>query len=104
MKRRNLIAHLGGTLAAWPLAARAQQPAMPVIGFFHGNKPGGDAGAVDGIKAGLNEAGFVEGKNYVFEYRWAEKHFDRNPALAAALVGRKPAIIIVGGGSGTAVA
>src|ERR1700738_4675564 len=88
----------------WPLAARAEPPALPVIGFFHGNKPGGDAGAVDGIRAGLREAGFIEGKNFVFEYRWAEKHFDRNPALATDLVSREPAVIIVGGGSATALA
>ncbi|MFI4998597.1 MAG: ABC transporter substrate-binding protein [Reyranellales bacterium] len=104
VRRRSFIAQLTGLAAAWPLAARAQQPAIPVIGFFHGNKPGGDAGAVEGIKAGLKEAGFVEGKDYTFEYRWAEKHFDRIPALAADLVSRKPAVIIVGGGSATAVA
>src|SRR3954469_25292036 len=104
MKRRNLIAHLGGTLAAWPLAVRAEQPALPAIGFFHGNKPGGDAGAVDGIKASLKEAGFIEGKNVAIEYRWAEKHFDRLPAMAADLVRRTPAVIVVGGGSAAAVA
>lgn len=104
MKRRNFIAHLGGAAAAWPLAARAQQPAIPVIAFLHGNKPQGDAGAVAGIKEGLKEAGFVEGKNVTFEYRWAEDHFDRLPALAAELIARKPAVIIVGGGSAAAVA
>ncbi len=104
MKRRDFITCIGGAAAAWPLVARAQQSAMPVIGFFHGNKPGGDSGAVDGIRAGLRDAGFIEGKNFVFEYRWAEKHFDRNPALASDLVSRKPAVIIVGGGSATALA
>ena len=104
MRRRDFIASLGSMATAWPLAVRAQNSAMPVIGFFHGNKPGGDSGAVDGVRAGLRDAGFIEGKNFVFEYRWAEKHFDRNPALASDLVSRKPAVIIVGGGSATALA
>jgi putative ABC transport system substrate-binding protein len=69
MKRRDLIAQLGGAAVAWPLAVRAQQPAMPVIGFLHGSTPEGDAGAVAGIKEGLKEGGFIEGKNVVFEYR-----------------------------------
>ena len=104
MKRRNFIVHLGGTAAAWPLAVRAQQPAVPVVGFLHGSNAQGDAGAVAGIKEGLKEAGFIEGKNVALEYRWAEKHFDRLPALAAELISRKPAVIIVGGGSASAVA
>lgn len=77
---------------------------MPLIGFLHGNKPQGDAGAVAGIKEGLKEAGFIENKNVTIEYRWAENHFDRLPALAAELVSRQPAVIIVGGGSAAAVA
>jgi putative tryptophan/tyrosine transport system substrate-binding protein len=104
MKRRNFIVQFGGTAAAWPLAARAQQPPIPMIGFLHGNKPQGDAGAVAGIKEGLKEAGFIEGKYVAIEYRWAEKHFDRLPALAADLISRRPAVIIVGGGSAAAVA
>jgi putative tryptophan/tyrosine transport system substrate-binding protein len=104
VRRRDFTAYLGGGAAAWPLAARAQQPAMPVIGFLHGGTPQGDAGAVAGIKAGLKEAGFIEGKNVAIEYLWAEKHFDRLPALAADLISRKPAVIIVGGGSAAAVA
>jgi putative ABC transport system substrate-binding protein len=103
VRRREFITVLGAA-ATWPLAVRAQQSAMPVIGFFHGNKPRGDSGAVDGIRAGLRDAGFIEGKNFVFEYRWAEKHFDRNPALASDLVNGKPAVIIVGGGSATGLA
>ncbi|MSP75339.1 MAG: ABC transporter substrate-binding protein [Rhodospirillaceae bacterium] len=104
LRRRGFIAQLGGTAAAWPLAARAQQPAIPMIAFLHGNKPQGDAGAVAGIKEGLKEAGFIDGKNVAFEYRWAENHFDRLPALAAELIARRPAVIIVGGGSAAAVA
>ena len=75
-----------------------------MIAFLHGNKPQGDAGAVAGIKEGLKEAGFIDGKNVAFEYRWAENHFDRLPALAAELIARRPAVIIVGGGSAAAVA
>lgn len=104
MKRRDFIAYAGGAAAVWPIAANAQQPAVPVIAFLHGNKPQGDAGAVAGIKEGLKEAGLVDGKNVTFEYRWAENHFDRLPALAAELINRKPAVIIVGGGSAAAVA
>lgn len=104
VKRRDLIASIGGSVAAWPLAARAQQANIPVIGFLHGSSPQGDAGAVAGIKDGLREAGFIDGKNVVFEYRWAEKEFDRLPALAADLIRRKPAVIIAGGGSAAAVA
>jgi putative ABC transport system substrate-binding protein len=104
VKRRDFIARLGGTAVAWPLAVQAQQPAMPLIGFLHGNKPQGDAGAVAGIRDGLKEAGFIEGKNIAIEYRWAENRFDRLPALAADLIGRRPALIIVGGGSAAAVA
>lgn len=75
-----------------------------MIAFLHGNKPHGDAGAVVGVKQGLQEASFVEGKNVAFDYRWAENHFDRLPALAAELIRRHPAVIIVGGGSAAAVA
>ncbi len=104
MKRREFMIGAGLTAATTPLAALAQQQRLPVIGFFHGNKPGGDAGAVEGIRDGLAKAGFIEGKDYVFEYRWAEKHFERNTALAADLVSRNPTLIIVGGASATAVA
>jgi putative ABC transport system substrate-binding protein len=104
VKRRTFIAHIGGTAAAWPLVARAQQPAMPVIAFLHGAKAGGDSGAVVGIKEGLKETGFVDGMNIRIEYRWAEKHFDRLPALAAELIALKPAVIVAGGGSAAQVA
>jgi putative tryptophan/tyrosine transport system substrate-binding protein len=104
MRRRKFITLLGGTAAAWPLAVRAQQPAIPVIGFLHGGTPHGDAGAVVGIREGLKEAAFIENDNVAIEYRWAENHYERLAALAADLVRRQVAVIVVGGGSAAAQA
>src|SRR5262249_25335277 len=93
MNRREFTTPVGGAAAAWPLAARAQQPTMPVVGFLHAGTPSAFASLVIAFREGLDTAGYVEGRSVTIEYRWAENHYERLPALLTDLVGRRVAVI-----------
>jgi putative ABC transport system substrate-binding protein len=98
MNRRHLIANLAATAVAWPVSIRAQQKAMPVIGYLSGSSTGSNAPFVAAFHQGLRETGYVEGQTVSIEYRWAEGSYERLPALAADLVGRKVDLVVASGG------
>jgi putative ABC transport system substrate-binding protein len=103
MKRREFMA-LIGVAAGWPLATRAQQAVMPVVGFLSSRSPNESAGVITAFKQGLQEQGFIEGQNVVIAFRWAEGVYERLPALAADLINLKVAVLFAAGGPPAAVA
>jgi len=104
MRRREFLGLVGGAAVTWPLAARAQQLTMPVVGILSSASPSGYADLLGAFRQGLKEAGYIEGQNVAIESRWAEGHFERLPELAAELVQRRVAVIVTTGGSSTLAA
>jgi putative ABC transport system substrate-binding protein len=104
MRRRDFVTLLGGSAAAWPLAARPQQAAVPVVGYLHTASPDGSATRLPALRQGLKETGHVEGENVTIEYRWADNQSDRLSSLAADLVRRRVAVIVTTGGPPAAFA
>jgi putative tryptophan/tyrosine transport system substrate-binding protein len=104
MRRREFIGLIAGTAAAWPISARTQQLAMPVIGYLSSGSQDSDAFRVNAFRKGLKESGFIEGQNVKIEFRWAENHFERLSSLATELADRSVAVMATGGGTQTAVA
>ena len=104
MRRREFIRLISGAAAGWPVAARAEQSAVPVIGFLNSASPQPFANYVAGFRAGLKETGYIDGQNVTIEFRWAEGHYDRLPEMAADLVRHKVAVLVSTGGTPTVTA
>jgi ABC-type uncharacterized transport system substrate-binding protein len=104
IRRRDFVAVLGGATVAWPMAGRAQQAAMPVVGFMHAGSPGPSIDQIEAFRKGLAESGLTVGQNVAVEYHWAEGRYDRLSAFASELVKRQVAVLVVGGGPAAALA